>query len=65
MHCRADKCEETRHTFIYFNNLVLKPEVGTHPRESLNNLPAAKSFFFFAAFPSPHLLQTGKQSPQR
>lgn len=64
MPCRADKCKETKHTFIYFNNLVLKPEVDTHPRESLNDLPAAKFFFFFVAFPNPHLLQSGKQSPQ-
>ena len=35
---------ETRHTFIYFNYLILKPEVGTHPRKGLNGLAAAKSF---------------------
>lgn len=44
---RGHKCEETRHTLISFNNLVLKPEVGTQPRENLNDLPAPKSFFSF------------------
>lgn len=41
---------ETRHTFIYFNNLMRKPEVGTPPRKDLNGLPTAKSFLFLWFF---------------
>lgn len=44
---------------------MLKPELGTHPRKGLNGLPTAKSFLFPVALPNPHLLQTGKRSPQR
>lgn len=55
--------KEARHVFIYSNNLSFKPEVGTHPRESLNDFPAAKSFFYFVVFPNPHVLLTGKQGP--
>lgn len=35
---------DTRQTFIYFNYLILKPEVGTRPRKGLNGLATAKSF---------------------
>ena len=41
----------------------LKPEVGAHPRESLNDLPASKSICFFAVFPNTHVLRTGKPGP--
>lgn len=65
-HCRAYELKvEMRHLFVYFNNIMLKPEVGTHPREGLNGLLTAKSFLFLVALPNPHLLQTGKRSPQR
>ena len=65
-HCRAHKLKvDTRYTFIYFHDLMLKPEVDTHPRNGLNSLPAAKSFLFLAGLPNPHLLQAGKQHRQR
>lgn len=55
--------KEARTTFIYSCNLVLKPEVGARPRESLNDLPAAKSLFFSVVFPNSHVLWTGKGAP--
>lgn len=44
---------------------MLKPEVGIHPGIGLKGLPTAKSILFLEASPNPHLLQAGKQSPQR
>ena len=56
---------ETRHPFIYFNYLTLKPEAGTHPGKALNGPASAKSFLFLVSLLHPQLLQTGKCNPLR
>lgn len=56
---------ETRHPFIYFNYLTLKPEAGTHPGKALNGPASAKSFLFLVSLLDPQLLQTGKCNPPR
>lgn len=65
-HRRAHKLHaDTRHTFTHFQDLMPKPEVGTHPRNGPNSLPAAKSSLFLVGLPSPHLLPTGERHHPR
>ena len=54
---------ETRHPFINFNYLTLKPEAGTHPRKALNGPASAKSLLFLVSLLDPQLLQNGKRNP--